>query len=58
VTLSDCGHQRSIIVAVEFTPSLKTKRGIQEIPDIEPVDEDVQAIRDAMRADNTLGESA
>jgi len=30
VILSDCGHQRSVTVAVGFTPSQKEKRGWTE----------------------------
>jgi hypothetical protein len=53
VILSDCGHQRSVTVAVEFTPSQKEKRGISTT-EIESVDPETMEIRSAMQSDGLL----
>jgi hypothetical protein len=51
VILEICGHQRSVTLAVEFTPSRKNKREWAE------TDPGIAAISSEMTADNTLGEA-
>jgi hypothetical protein len=53
VILSDCGHSRSVTIAVEFTPSQKEKRGISA-NEIESVDPETLEIRSAMQSDGLL----
>jgi hypothetical protein len=54
VSLDQCGHQRSVTQSVEFTPSVKERRGWtketeSQIPEIEPIDPERAELLDAMR---------
>lgn len=59
VILEICRHQRSVTVAVEFTPSQKEKRGwtqteaIESHP-VESVDPEIREIRSAMESEQLL----
>jgi len=53
VILDQCGHQRSVAQSVEFTPSVKERRGWtketeSQIPEIDPVDPERAELLDVM----------
>jgi hypothetical protein len=56
VILSSCGHQRSVTVAVEFTPSQKDKRGWTHDTEIPEAKSEDQIEAEAIRADMTDGQ--
>jgi hypothetical protein len=51
VILSDCGHQRSVTVAVEFTRSQQEKRGWTQETEIPEAQSEDQIEAEAIRAD-------